>query len=113
MKSGSLLRETVVTCAVLAIAAVAVGAVTGYLPQGLGLAAGLALGSLNGFLIQGLMARGTPFTASGLLRIMFFSSIVLIAALTLHVAIAWTLPLGIGLAQLVLVGVGVRQGLRA
>jgi hypothetical protein len=26
---------------------------------------------------------------------------------------AWTLPLGIGLAQLVLVGAGIRQGLRA
>jgi hypothetical protein len=112
MKSTSLLRDMVVTCAVMAIAAVAVGALTGYLPQGLGLAAGLALGSLNGFLIQGLMARGTPFAASGLLRIMFFSSLVLVAAFALH-AIAWTLPLGIGLAQLVMVGVGVRQGLRA
>ena len=41
-----------------------------------------------------------------------FSSIVLVAALMLGTA-AWTLPLGIGIAQLVMVGAGVRQGLRA
>jgi hypothetical protein len=41
-----------------------------------------------------------------------FTSIVVIAALILGSA-AWTLPLGIGLAQLVLVGAGIRQGLRA
>jgi hypothetical protein len=37
---------------------------------------------------------------------------VLVAALILGTA-AWTLPLGIAIAQLVMVGAGVRQGLRA
>jgi hypothetical protein len=50
--------------------------------------------------------------AGSLLRLVMFSSIVLVAALMLGTAI-WTLPLGIGIAQLVMVGVAVRQGLRA
>jgi hypothetical protein len=78
---------------------------------GFGLAAGILLGSFNGYLIQGLLGRRTPFVASSLLRIVLFSSVVLLAALMLR-GIAWTLPLGIGVAQLVLVVVGIRQGLR-
>jgi hypothetical protein len=78
---------------------------------GFGLAAGILLGSCNGYLIQGLLGRRTPFVAGSLLRIVLFSSVVLLAALMLR-GIAWTLPLGIGVAQLVLVAVGIRQGLR-
>lgn len=112
MKSGSLLRDMVLTCAVAAIGSASVGAVTGHAAAGLGLSAGLLLGSMNGYMIQGLMARGTPFAASGLVRILFFSSLVLLAATALH-ALAWTVPLGIGLAQLVMVAVGLKQVLRA
>ena len=112
MTSGGLLKKMVAACVVLAIAAAVIGFVSGYALTGAGLAAGLMLGSLNGYLIQSLMARGTPFALSGLIRILLFSSLVLIAALTLRTA-AWTLPLGIGLAQLALVAVSVRQGMRA
>jgi hypothetical protein len=112
MKSGGLLRDMVVTCAVIAVAAAGAGAITGHIATGLGLAAGLMLGSVNGYLIQGLMDRGTPFAASGVLRILLFSSFALAAAMALR-SIAWTIPLGIGIAQLVMVGVGVRRGLRA
>jgi hypothetical protein len=78
----------------------------------MGIGAGLLLGSLNGYLLQALLGRGTPMVAGSLLRLVVFTSVVLVAALMLGSA-AWTLPLGIGLAQLVLVGAGVRQGLRA
>ena len=109
---GRLLKTTVTACAALAAALVAVTALTGHLSFGLGIAAGLLLGSLNGYLIQALLGRGTPMVAGSLLRLVMFSSIVLIAALMLGTA-AWTLPLGIGIAQLVMVGAGIRQGLRA
>ena len=112
MKSGGLLRNMLVACALAALVAASAGVAIGRADIGLGLAAGLLLGSLNGYLIQELMARGTPFAASGVFRILLFSSFALLAAITLH-AIAWTIPLGIGLAQLVLVAVGLRQGLRA
>ncbi len=112
MTPAGLLRRTVVVCVIAAIWAAAIGTVTGHPGQGIGVAAGLMLGSLNGYLLQGLMARGTPFVAASLLRILFFSSIVLIAALIFR-SNAWTLALGIGCAQLAMVGVGLRQGIRA
>jgi hypothetical protein len=112
MRSGGVLRKTVLGCLVISTATALVGTMVGQMAIGFGLAAGLMLGSLNGYLIQGLLARGTPFVASSLIRILLFSSLVLAAALVLR-GIAWTIPLGIGVAQLVMVVVGVRQGLRA
>jgi hypothetical protein len=112
MTSAGVLQKTVVACAILAVAAVAVAATIGHLGIGLGLAAGLLLGSANGYLIQGLMNRGSPFLAASLLRLVFFSSIVLIAALTMRGA-AWSVALGVGLAQLVMVAVSLRTGLRS
>jgi hypothetical protein len=112
MKSGGLLRDMVVACVLVALVAAGAGAATAHLGLGLGLAAGLMLGSLNGYLMQSLMVRGTPFAASGIFRILLFSSFALLAVLTLR-SIAWTVPLGIGLAQLVMVAVALRRGLRA
>jgi hypothetical protein len=112
MTSAGLLQKTVVACSILSVAAVAGATAIGHLGIGLGLAAGLLFGSANGYLIQGLINRGAPFVAASLLRIVFFTSIVLIAALTMREA-AWPLALGIGLAQLVMVAVGVRKGLRS
>lgn len=112
MRSGGVLKMTVTACAVLAASTAVGGALTGHISLGLGIAAGLVLGSLNGYLIQALLGRGTPFVAGSLLRLVAFSSLVLMAALMVG-TIAWTLPLGIGLAQLVMVAAGVRQGLRA
>jgi hypothetical protein len=109
--SGGLVRQTVLACSIAAVCAAAVAAVLGHAEAGLAMAAGLVLGSLNGYLIQGLLNRGTPFVAASLMRILLFSSLVLLAALTLR-ANAWAFALGIGLAQLVLVGVGIRRGLR-
>ena len=100
-----------VACSIAAVAAAVIGSALGHPAAGLAMAAGLVLGSLNGYLIQGLLNRGAPFVAASLMRILFFSSLVLIAALTLRTN-AWALALGIGLAQLVMVGVGVRRGLR-
>jgi hypothetical protein len=109
--SAGLLRQTVLACSIAAAGAAVVASVLGHVEAGLAMAAGLVLGSLNGYLIQGLLNRGTPFVAASLIRILFFSSLVLIAALTLRTN-AWALALGIGIAQLVMVGVGIRSGLR-
>ena len=112
MTSSAVLQKTVVACSIVSIAVVAVATAIGHFGVGLGLAAGLMLGSANGYLIQGLINRGTPFVAASLLRILFFTSIVLIAALSLRES-AWPLALGIGLAQLVMVLVSVRMGVRS
>jgi hypothetical protein len=109
--TGVLLRQNAIACAVLAVAVALVTALAGHPTLGFGLASGLLLGSLNGYLIQGLLGRGAPFVAASLLRLVFFSSLVLLAALTLR-GNAWTLALGLGLAQLVMAGVAIRRGLR-
>ncbi|HEX9362841.1 MAG TPA: hypothetical protein VGA47_03560 [Candidatus Dormibacteraeota bacterium] len=112
MTSGGLLRKTFVGCLVLATAAGLAGIASGYPRVGASLAVGMILGSLNGYLIQGLLTRGAPFVAASLLRIVFFSSIVLLAALALGDSV-WALALGLALAQLVMVAFSVRAGLRS
>jgi hypothetical protein len=112
MRSGGVLKMTTVGCAALAAAIGFGSALTGHLGVGIGLATGLLLGSVNGYAIQGLLARRTPFRLASLMRLVAFSSLVLIAVLIFGTQV-WTVPLGIGLAQLVMVAAGVRQGLRA
>ena len=112
MRSGGVLKMTVTGCALLAAAIVVCAALIGHLSLGTGIAAGLLLGSLNGYLIQALLGRGTPMVAGSLLRLVTLSLLAIGGALMLGTA-AWTVPLGIGVAQLVMVAVGVRQGLRA
>ncbi len=112
MRSGGVLKVTMVGCAVLAAVTVVGSALTGHLGFGIGLATGLVLGSFNGYAIQGLLARNAPFRLASLMRLVTFSALVLVAAAVFGPQ-AWTVPLGIGLAQLVMVAAGVRQGLRA
>jgi hypothetical protein len=50
--------------------------------------------------------------AGSLLRLVMLSLLAIGAAMMLGTA-AWTVPLGIGVAQLVMVAAGVREGLRA
>jgi len=109
--SGGLLRKTVIGCGILAVGVGVAVALAGHVVVGAGLAVGIMLGSLNGYLIQGLLARRAPFAAASLLRIVLFSSIVLIVALSVREA-AWALALGIALAQFVMVAVGARAGMR-
>ena len=112
MRSGGVLKLTTVGCAVLAAATIVGSALAGHLGFGIGLATGLVLGSFNGYVIQGLLERRAPFRIASLMRLAAFSALVLVAALIFGPQ-AWTVPLGIGLAQLVMVAAGVRQGLRA
>jgi len=106
------LKSTTIGCAALALASVVASTLSGHLGFGIGLAAGVLLGSLNGYVIQGMLDRRTPFRTASIMRLDGFSSLVLVAVIVFGTQ-AWTVPLGIGLAQLVMVAAGVRQGLRA
>ena len=107
-----MLKMTTIGCAILATAIVVGSALTGHLAFGAGLAAGLLLGPVNGYAMQELLVRRTPFRLASMMRLVAFSSLVLLAAVIFG-TVAWTVPLGIGLAQLVMAAAGVRQGLRA
>ena len=112
MTSGGVLKLTTVGCAVLAAAAVVASTLAGHAGFGAGVAAGLLLGPVNGYAIQELLVRRTPFRLASLLRLVTLSSLVLLAVVIFGTQ-AWTVPLGIGLGQLVMVAAGVRQGLRS
>jgi hypothetical protein len=112
MMSGGLLRVTVAVCAAVAAVVIAASAISGHAALGLGIAAGLLVGSMNGYFIQTLLVRRAPFVAGSLLRLVVLSGVAAGAALTLG-GVGWSVPMGIGAAQLVMVGAGVRQGLRA
>src|SRR5258708_7625158 len=112
MTSGGMLRKTVAACSVLAIVAAVAGPISDHMQIGFGLGAGFLFGSLNGYLIQELLKRGMPFVAGSLFRIVSLTAIVLLAALLLR-GNAWTVALGIGVAQLVMVAASIRQGFRA
>jgi hypothetical protein len=107
-----MLRESVVASAILALVATAISAVFGHIGIGLGVAAGLLLGSANGFAIEALLGHGTPFLAASMLRLVTLSALGLLLALALGIS-AWPVMIGVAGAQLVMVGAGVRQGLRA
>jgi hypothetical protein len=95
-----------------AVLAILVSGVAGYLTVGTGLGAGLVLGSLNGYLVAGLLTRDTPFLMGSVVRIAILSAVAIGAAILLG-SPAWAVLLGVGAAQLVMVGAGVRQGRRA
>jgi hypothetical protein len=112
VKVGSIQRQTLVTSLVLAVAVVVSANVAGQMPLGVGLGAGLVLGSLNGFIIQATLDRGAPILVTSFLRLALFSVLALAAARLLGGS-AWPVVMGIAAAQLVMVGIGVRQGRRA
>lgn len=112
MRAGGIQRETVAGSLVLAAAAFLVAGLTGHSVLGLGFGSGLALGSLNSFMIQAMLDRGTPVLATSFLRLAMFSLLALIAARLLG-GLVWPVVMGMGAAQLVMVGIGVRRGWRA
>jgi hypothetical protein len=112
VRFGSLLGETVVACAAIAALAVGAFALAGQAQIGVGLAAGLVLGSFNGHLVMRLVDRHTPFVAGSVVRMALISATAVLAAILLG-SPAWAVLLGVGGAQLVMAGAGIRQGLRA
>ena len=107
-----MLRETVVVSAILALAATNVAGAFGQISIGVGLAVGLLLGSANGYAIDALLGHAAPFLAGSMLRLATLSALGLLVAVALGTS-AWPIMLGVAGAQLVMVGAGVRQGLRA
>lgn len=111
MRPGSLQRETLAVSLVLAAAVVAAGGMMGFNGVGPAIGLGLAVGAVNGFIIQLLLERRAPILPTSLLRLAMFT-VIAVAAAKLTGWSVWPLAAGIGMAQLVMVGVGVRQGLR-
>jgi len=106
-----MLRETLIASAVLAMVVTTIAGLVGQLDIGAGLGTGLILGSANGYAIQALLGNATPFLAASVLRLATLSALGLLLAVTFGIS-AWPVMIGVAGAQLVMVGAGVRQGLR-
>jgi hypothetical protein len=107
-----MLRSSVVASAILALVVTTIAALFGRLAIGTGVAVGLLLGSVNGYAIEALLGRATPFLAASMLRLATLSIVGLLLAVVFGIS-AWPVMIGVAAAQLVMVGAGVRQGLRA
>jgi hypothetical protein len=112
MRVGSIQSETLGASVVLAAAVLFVSAVAGHLTIGAGLGIGLVIGALNGFTFQAVLDRRAPILVTSIIRLSFFSLLALIVARIVGDSV-WPVVTGIGIAQLVMVGVSVRHGSRA
>jgi hypothetical protein len=112
VRLGSIQGQTLSLCVLLA-AMVFVGSdLAGHASVGMGLAIGVLIGSFNGFTLQAVVDRRAPILATSIVRLAMFS-VLSIAAARLIGGSIWSVVLGVGLAQLVMVAVGARRGLRA
>lgn len=112
MRAGAIQRDAVVASLILTGAVMLVTGVAGQWVLGADVGTGIVLGALNGFLIQVVLDRGAPILATSFLRLMMLTLLALLAA-RLMGSVVWPVVVGIAAAQLVMVGVGVRQGRRA
>ncbi len=112
MKAGSVERDTLVTSLLLAGVVLVAAGLSGRMLMGSGIGVGLVVGAFNGFIIKALLDRGAPILATSLLRLAFFTIVALLGARLMGSDI-WPIAAGIAIAQLVMVGVGVRQGMKA
>jgi hypothetical protein len=104
-------RDTLAGSVALGLAVMLVAALSGHVPAGLGIALGLVIGSANGYLIAALLDRNSSFLFASLMRLASLTALAVGGALLLQSS-AWTVLLGVGAAQLVMVAAGVRRGLR-
>jgi len=112
VRPGTIQAEALGASVLLAAGVMVGAALAGYGTLGAGVGAGLALGSFNGFIIKALLDRRAPMLPTSILRLGLYSLVALLAARLLGGSV-WPVVIGIGMAQLVMVGVGVRRGLRA
>jgi hypothetical protein len=103
--------DTVAASVALGLAVTLVAAAAGHTPAGLGIALGLVIGSANGYLIATLLERNSSFLLASFLRLAALTALAVGGALLLQSS-AWTVLLGVGAAQLVMVAAGIRRGLR-
>ena len=112
MNSRNPVQATVIACAVLALAGLALSAILGHPRAGLALAAGILIGSGNGFLAERALSLGGAFRATSLLRLALLSAAGLGAGLLIGLDVAWWSLVGLAAAQVVLALVAARAVVR-
>jgi hypothetical protein len=112
VKGVRIVRDTAAVSVALGSIAFLAGFVINQRSIGLGLALGLVVGAMNGELIQRVVDSHAPFVISSIIRMASLSAVAILVAFLVGASPA-ALLLGVGAAQLVMVGAAVRQGLRS
>lgn len=112
MKGVGIVRETLAASAVLAAIALLTCLVLRRVDIGIGLASGLLVGGFNGELVRRVLINRAPFVVASVLRLAVLSGAAILLAYVFR-ASTIALLLGVACAQLVMVGVAVREGLRS
>jgi hypothetical protein len=107
-----LVRNAAIACAAAAVVAALVGVLIGHAGAGGALATGLALGALNGALAGKLLRLPVPFIATSLMRLLTLSMIGVALGLAFGLTNMWLVVLGVGVAQVVLAAVALRETMR-
>jgi len=110
VRSQTVQGRTLSLCLALAALVLGVAAVFGQAGIGAALAVGVVIGSFNGFTLQAVLDRRAPILPTSIVRLAFFSLLALLVA-RLGGMPVWAVVLGVGLAQLVMVGVGALRGM--
>lgn len=97
-----MLKVAFVACLVLAALSVVIGPLSGHWVVGVGICIGLLVGAGNGYAAERLVRTGVPFLATSLLRIVVLTLAAMVAALVMGFSRAWTVVLGVALAQVLL-----------
>jgi hypothetical protein len=105
-------RRAAIGCLVAAALALAVLAGSGHPRAGFAAAAGLALGSVNGALAGRALGAGMSPRASSLIRLGVLSAAAIAVGLLIGLDYVWLVILGVGAAQMVLVGMAAGSLLR-
>lgn len=100
------------SCLIAAVMVVVALVATGYPRAGIAASAGLALGSVNGMLAGRALGAGMNPRLSGLIRLGVLSAAAIAVGLAIGLDYAWLVILGVGAAQMVLVGFAARSLLR-
>ena len=112
MRERSVQGQTLAASFVLAVTVLLVAGLVGNVSFGAAVSLGLVIGSVNGFIIQLMLDRRLPILVTSFLRLALLSLLAIAVARLAGLSV-WPMVFGVGLAQLVMVGIGARQGLRA
>ncbi len=112
MRGRNVQGQTLAASFALALTVLLAATMVGNVSFGAAVSLGLVIGSVNGFSIQLMLDRRMPILVTSFLRLALLSLLALAVARLSGLSV-WPMVFGVGLAQLVMVGIGARQGLRA
>ena len=112
MRASTVQGRTLGLALSLAALVLLAAGVAGHASEGAALAVGLVVGSANGFLFHTTLEHRAPILVTSFLRLTMLT-LIAVALATLTKMPLLPLVIGIALSQLLMSGVGVREGLRS